>query len=67
MQEVNVQVTALNTSCKLITTKLAHEVEEAKCKMATLQTKYKKREARIHPLVMKQWQKLNEQIEDTLH
>ena len=54
MQEVNVQVTALNTSCKRITTKLTQEVEEAKHEMATLQAKYEKREERIHELGTKQ-------------
>ena len=65
-QEANARVTALNMSCKLITAKLKREVEEAKHETTTLQDKYDKREERIHALVMKQRQKRNRKVEETL-
>ena len=63
-QEANTRITALNTSCELITAKLKRDVEEAKCETGTLQDKYDKREERIHTLVMKQRQKLHRCHED---
>ena len=54
MQEANARVTILNLSCELIKAKLKQEVQEARCEMVALQTKYEKREERVLALVIKQ-------------
>ena len=64
--ETEARITALNTLCKIIKIKLQREAEEAKRETTTLQAKYDIREERLITPVVKQQQKINRKVDETL-